>query len=287
MNSRYSSVLFASMLALSGCGGSSDNNDNKVNPPSTPILPAPTEPTPEPIKNEVFGFGFNGVTDLSNIYGANAVIQRLVIDNSGEFWIINNNSVDNQGNQLDPLPSPIIYGLSHGNFSKDVPDNTYISIATDFSFFESTRTTLDINAKSVANKALNLTYKANEGNATTINNKATLARKSLPTKESISDQIGQTTGAFAGNFGASLGTYTVNANGTFSIVDSRQCLIQGTLDNDSDSKFTVVDATIDARASRCPLEDGKASGIRLIDEEGGTILLTTPNDNNGYIFNYS
>ncbi len=287
MNLRYSSFFLASLLMLSGCGGSSDNDSNEVNSPSNPVLPSPTEPTPEPVSNEVFGFGFNGVSDLGNIYEVDAVIQRLVVDNSGEYWLINNNTIDSQGDQLDPLPSTIIYGLSHGNFSKDSVDNAYISTGTDFSFFENTRRKFDINAKSVANKALNLTYKVNEGNTTTINNKATLARKSLPSKESISDQIGQTTGAFAGTFGVSLGTYTVNANSTFSIVDSRQCLIQGTLDNDTDSKFTVVNATIDARASRCPLEGGQASGIRLIDEEGGTILLTTPNDNNGYIFNYS
>lgn len=134
---------------------------------------------------------------------------------------------------------------------------------------------------------MNLTYKSNDNNNVNINNNILLTRNAIPKKQPINDQIGRSTGALAGTFGVSSGTFTVNKNGTFNIIDTRQCIIRGTLKNYTDSKFTVVDAIIDASSQSCPLEDGEARGIRLIDDEGGTILLTTPNDNNGYIFGYA
>lgn len=292
MDIRYSSLFLASMLALSGCGSDSDSSSS-VNEPTTPELPNPEEPAPEEMQNQVFGFAFDGTTNLSNIYAADAVVQRLVVDTNGEYWLINNNTIDAQGEQLgfDVLPSNLIYGLSHGNFSEQITDNRYQSTATDFATAFSTsevkRRTFDLNAELVTEDKLRLIYESNTGNTTVFNSNALLKKSSIPTKESIDQQVGQYTGALAGTFGVSSGTFTVNANGTFSIIDTRQCLIQGTLDNSTDSKFTVVSVDIDASSQRCPLEDGEAKGIRLIDEEGGTIVLTTPNDNSGYIFNYA
>ncbi len=294
MNIRYSSLLLASILALSGCGSDSDSNAS-VNEPTTPEQPNPEQPLPEETENQVFGFAFDGTTDLSNLYGTDAVVQRLVVDTSGEYWLINNNTIDANGEQLDPLPSKSVIGLTHGKFGEEMADGYYPSLSTDFitdfTAFNSMRSVFNLGAKAVNDDTLKLMYQYSSGNSTTINSNASLIKNDIPMKESIEQQIGQYTGtligASDGRFGLGLGTLTINANGTFSIIDTRQCMIQGTLDNSTDSKFTVVNVTIDASSERCPLENGEAEGIRLIDKEGGTIVFTTPNDNNGYIFNYA
>lgn len=294
MDIRYSSLFLASILALSGCGSESDSSSS-INEPTKPELPNPDEPSPEEMQNQVFGFAFDGTTNLSNIYGVDAVVQRLVVDTNGEYWLINNNTIDAQGEQIDPLPSKPLIGLTHGKFSAKMVDGHYPSTSTDFTTnfiaFNSMRSVFNLSAEPVTDDKVRLTYKDNSGSTTAINSNALLVKSSIQTKESIDQQIGQYTGALTGApdglFGLGVGTLTINANGTFSIVDTRQCLIQGTLDNSTDSKFTVVNATIDASSQRCPLENGEAKGIRLIDEEGGTIVLTTANDNSGYIFNYA
>lgn len=294
MDIRYSSLLLASILALSGCGSDSDSNAS-VNEPTIPEQPNPEQPLPEETQNQVFGFAFDGTTNLSNIYAADSVVQRLVVDTNGEYWLINNNTIDAQGEQLDPLPIKPFIGLTHGRFSAEMVDGHYPSTSTDFTTnfiaFNSIRSVFNLSAEPVTDDKVRLTYKDNSGNTTAINSNALLVKSSIPIKESIDQQIGQYTGALTGApdglFGLGVGTLTINANGTFSIVDTRQCLIQGTLDNSTNSKFTIVNATIDASSQKCPLEDGEAKGIRLIDEEGGTIVLTTPNDNSGYIFNYA
>lgn len=286
MNIRYLSLALASILALSGCGSDSDSSSS-VNKPTIPEQPNPEQPLPEKTQNQVFGFAFNGKSDLQNIHDTSGVVQRLVVDNSGEYWMIYNNTIDLQGNQLATLPDKVSYGLMHGTFSKNAINYSYNSETTDFSVLNRTRRVFDFSVETVANNALSLIYIIDFGDTLAVNTNSVLARTTLPEKQEISEQVGQSTGALAGTFGVSSGTFTVNKDGTFNIIDTRQCIIRGTLKNNNDSKFTVVDAIIDASSQRCPLEDGVASGIRLIDDEGGTILLTTPNDNNGYIFNYA
>lgn len=287
MNIRYLSLALASVLALSGCGSDSNDNNNNVSLPSAPVLPTPGLPKPDRPQNQVFGFAFDGKSDLRNIHDTNNVVQRLVVDDSGEYWMIYNNTIDLQGNQLDPLPDKVSYGLMHGTFSENTVNYSYNSKVTDFSVLNRTRRVFDFSVETVANNALSLIYIIDFGDTLAVNTNSVLARTTLPEKQKISEQVGQSTGALAGTFGVSSGTFTVNKGGTFNIIDTRQCIIRGTLKNNNNSKFTVVDAIIDASSQRCPLEDGVASGIRLIDDEGGTILLTTPNDNNGYIFNYA
>jgi|GEM_PF-5912290 len=290
MNVRYLGLALASILALAGCGGD-DSDGAQINEPKPSN---PEQPLPETTQNQVFGFAFDGVTNLSNIYGAGAVVQRLVVDTNGEYWIVNNNTIDASGEQIDTLPSKSFIGLTHGKFSADMVDGYYPSIATDFATdftnFRSVRSMFNLGAEAANNDNVSLIYKYSVGNDTIINSNAMLTKSAIPIKEPIEQQVGQYTGALTGApdglFGLGVGTLTVNANNTFSIVDTRACLIQGTLDNSTDSKFTVVTATIDARSERCPLESGEAEGVRLIDEQGGTILLTTLSDDSGYIFSY-
>lgn len=292
MNIRYLSLALASMLAISGCGGSDGDSENSVSPaiPDETVDKVPQRQEPEPFAGS-YGAVIN--SDLKDIYKTD-LFMSTIVNNDGEFWMIytNNGFLYSAGD--------LVFGLINGKFKKSSNPNftSLSSNATDYSFTSNTIGTRSIDLDLGRQNGADFTFFENIVYEDASNPDGFQEELQYPVflnynEGNSTDQLKDYKGVYQGALvttsmrnKASLVTNDISQGKMgYSIIDEKGCVIKGNITFDPKSIYLRVDGNVENSAITCPLEAGKVHGLVTKDRyDAKTLILVNDDNEEAYVF---
>lgn len=290
MNIRYSSLVLASVLALSGCG--SDDSGSGTSPTPSEEVVDKVAQRQEP---ESFAGSYGTVINraLEDIYKTNLYMSTIV-NNDGEYWMIytNNGFIYN--------PNDLVFGLINGKFKESsVPNATSLSSrATDYSFTNNSISTRSIDLESRSDGDAYFTFLEtvvyeDESNPEGFEEEVWYPVFLNRTEGNSTDQLKDYKGMYQGVLvttntrnKASLVTDNISQSKMrYSIVDEQGCIIAGNIIFDPKSVYLRVDGVVDNSAVTCLIKAGKAHGLVTKDRyDAKTLILVNDDNEEAYVF---
>ncbi|SJN42754.1 hypothetical protein [Psychrobacter sp. JB385] len=290
MNTRYSSLVLASVLALSGCG--SDDSGSGTSPTPSEEVVDKVAQRQEP---ESFAGSYGTVINraLEDIYKTNLYMSTIV-NNDGEYWMIytNNGFIYN--------PNDLVFGLINGKFKESsAPNATSLSSrATDYSFTNNSISTRSIDLESRSDGDAYFTFLEtvvyeDESNPEGFEEEVWYPVFLNRTEGNSTDQLKDYKGMYQGALvttntrnKASLVTDNISQGKMrYSIVDEQGCIIAGNIIFDPKSVYLRVDGVVDNSAVTCLIKAGKAHGLVTKDRyDAKTLILVNDDNEEAYVF---